>query len=94
MPSNLEKDYTDIHRFRLNSLTKNPVSINNELEKKCVGLIRSMNLQYGAIDLVKDIDNNLYFLEVNALGDWLWVEQNHKLPTTESIANLIERNAK
>jgi hypothetical protein len=34
-----------------------------------------LNLCYGAIDLVEDLDGNFWFLEVNQVGQFLFVEQ-------------------
>jgi glutathione synthase/RimK-type ligase-like ATP-grasp enzyme len=88
-PKQVGQDFVDIHTFRIQNLITKPVAINEDFKKRCVALIKSMNLKFGAIDFVKDMENNLYFLEVNALGDWLWIEQEYKLPITESVANLI-----
>lgn len=88
-PSQVSQDFVDMHAFRIQNLITKPIAINNDFEKRCVALIKSMNLKFGAIDFVKDLGNNIYFLEVNALGDWLWIEQEYRLPITESVVNLI-----
>jgi glutathione synthase/RimK-type ligase-like ATP-grasp enzyme len=47
-------------------------------------------LSYGAIDLVRGLDGVTYFLEVNPLGQWLWIEDLTDVPISEAIIDWME----
>ena len=55
----------DIHRIPLSRLRKTPVQLGKDFEQRCIQLIDSFGLGYGAIDFVMDKDGRTYFLEVN-----------------------------
>lgn len=42
----------------------------------CQMLLRKLGLRFGTLDLAEDYDGNIYFLEVNQAGQWLWQEQH------------------
>lgn len=85
-----DKGRHDLHRCRLVDLPKKVIELNKSDQDKCIKLIDSLGLRYGAIDLVRDRSGRLIFLEINATGDWLWIEQHTGLPITESIADLLK----
>lgn len=41
--------------------------------KRCAALVRELGLRYGAVDLVRDASGALWFLEINANGEWGWL---------------------
>ncbi|RIL04479.1 MAG: hypothetical protein DCC75_12590 [Proteobacteria bacterium] len=49
-------------------------------------LLRSMGLVYGAIDLKLTSGGEIYFLEVNPQGQYLFMEVGADLPISEAIA--------
>ena len=53
--------------------------------------MESLNLVYGAIDLIVTPEGKYFFLEVNPSGAWGWVEKRANLPVSESIARLLVR---
>jgi hypothetical protein len=55
----------------------------------CVRLVRRLGLTFGAIDLVVTPDGRYVFLEVNADGEFLWVESLTGLPISESLCDLL-----
>lgn len=61
----------------------------HEIAKKCFALTKSLDLNYGAIDLVLTDDEDYIFLEINCGGQYLWVEQTTKQPISRSIARLL-----
>jgi glutathione synthase/RimK-type ligase-like ATP-grasp enzyme len=63
------------------------------IRDRCIQLIKSLGLRYGAIDFVIDRSDRLVFLEVNPAGDWYWIEQKTDLPITTAVAGLIEELA-
>jgi glutathione synthase/RimK-type ligase-like ATP-grasp enzyme len=82
----------DIHRIGVDNIRKYAISLPDEYEEKCIDLINSLGLSYGTIDLVQDIDNEYYFLEVNSVGDWYWIEKYTRQPITQAIVDLIKKN--
>jgi glutathione synthase/RimK-type ligase-like ATP-grasp enzyme len=40
----------------------------------CLALCREMDLVFGCIDLIVDVDGNYVFLEINQAGQFLWIE--------------------
>lgn len=80
----------DMHRIPVSTIPKNTIQLKKEDELRCIKLIDSLGLLYGAIDLLIDKDGKLFFLEVNPTGDWLWIEHQTNVPITSSVVNLIE----
>lgn len=62
-----------------------------ELEYKTRAMLQELNLQYAAVDFAVDSQGNHFFLEVNPIGQWLWIEEESGLPISAAIAaSLIE----
>jgi len=47
-----------------------PIELPSVLKKKIKSLMKKLKLNYGAIDLIKTLDNHYYFLEVNPSGQF------------------------
>lgn len=60
-----------------------------EIEVKCISLLKSLNISFGAIDLIKSINNEYYFLEINPNGQWAWIEIDTGLNISEAIINFL-----
>lgn len=61
----------------------------NRASELCVQLVQSLNLNFGAIDLVLRPDGEYVFLEINPSGQWLWIEELTDLPIGDAIADLL-----
>lgn len=46
-------------------------------------------LEFGAFDLILTPENEYYFLELNANGQWGWIQYMTGLPIKEAIADLL-----
>ena len=64
-----------------------------ETVNKCVEIVRSQNLRFGAIDLVLDARGELWFLECNPNGQWAWIETRTGLPIAAAIVDELIRMA-
>jgi glutathione synthase/RimK-type ligase-like ATP-grasp enzyme len=62
-----------------------------DIEEACLRLVRMLDLQFGAIDLVLKPDGTYVFLEINPNGQWAFVEQVTGLPLAEAIVQLLTR---
>jgi glutathione synthase/RimK-type ligase-like ATP-grasp enzyme len=66
-----------------------PIELPDEINDKLLSVMKKIGLEYGAFDLIKNLDNEYYFLEVNAQGQWLWVEDMTGLNISEAIADRL-----
>jgi glutathione synthase/RimK-type ligase-like ATP-grasp enzyme len=54
---------------------------------------KKLGLVYGAYDLIKSKNGKYYFLEVNTLGQWLWVEDLTGLQISKGIAEWLYKKS-
>lgn len=60
------------------------------LERKVLELLNELGLQYGCIDLVVDQNGDIYFLEINPSGQFLFVEQEvPELPLLNAFSSML-----
>lgn len=52
-----------------------PVAIGYEMERRCIDLNEKLGLRFSCIDFVVTPNDELTFLEINANGQWAWLEQ-------------------
>lgn len=52
-------------------------------------LMEVLGLLYGALDFIVTPSGEWYFLEVNSMGQWLWIEDLTGLPITAALADLL-----
>lgn len=88
-------DDNDWHNKPIQDMKLTEYKLTKEVEDKCLRLLSIMELQYGAIDLLLTKDK-VYFLEVNTIGDWRWVEhstgQNIALEVVNQLISYVEVN--
>lgn len=65
-------------------------SLPHDIAEKCVQLTRKLGLKFGAIDLVQDKRGSLWFLEINANGQWAFVDDQTANAIGKAIANLLQ----
>ena len=76
--------------FRLNKNEKiNEYHLPDEINEKLIKLAKTLNLRFASCDLVLDKDNQIYFLESNVQGNWLWTEINENMNISEAIADAL-----
>ena len=62
-------------------------------KRKILKLMKYFKLNIAAIDVVLGQDNKLYFLEINPMFEWLWIELLTGMKISKSIANcLLKKN--
>ena len=52
------------------------VALPRAVEERCIALMRKLGLAFGCIDLIVTPEGEHIFLEVNEMGQFLWVEQD------------------
>lgn len=60
-----------------------------DITDKCLRLVESLSLNFGAIDFVLDKDGKYIFLEINPNGQWAWIERLLGLDISDAITNVL-----
>lgn len=63
-----------------------PKSIRNKVSK----MLTVLGIEYGAFDFIVTPDDEWIFLEVNCMGQWLWIEQLANLPISDAIVDWLK----
>jgi glutathione synthase/RimK-type ligase-like ATP-grasp enzyme len=85
-----------LHKIKEKDLTFSEINLGKKVEKLCIKLNRELGLLVSSVDFVQDKNGGLFFLEINPIGDWYWIEKQTNLPITKSMFDfmngiLIER---
>jgi len=59
------------------------------IEKQLLKLMKILDLNFGAIDMILTPNGEYVFLEVNPSGQWGWIENLTGMPISKSIAELL-----
>lgn len=62
------------------------------LEAKILALVRSYDLAFAALDFIVDPSGEYWFLEINAAGQWAWLEQIADAPISSAIIRCLTRS--
>ena len=65
-----------------------------QIKDKVSSLMKKLNLNYGALDFIVTKDGEWYFLEINTMGQFLWIEDLTGMPISNEIANWLSINNK
>jgi len=57
-----------------NTLRLEPMTLEEDIRQRCVALMRRLGIVFGCFDFVVTPDDEIYFLEVNPMGQFLWIE--------------------
>lgn len=61
-----------------------------DIQEKLRAYMKLSGLSYGAFDLLVERDDRYVFLEVNPIGDWLWLEaRNAAIDITKKVTSYI-----
>jgi hypothetical protein len=63
--------------------------VNEDVTKKAIGMLKALRIQYGAIDAINTRSGKSIFLEINPMGQWLWLENKLHLDITSTIADRL-----
>jgi glutathione synthase/RimK-type ligase-like ATP-grasp enzyme len=79
--------------WRAVSVTKlgiEPIAIPTEIEDRCIKLLESLDLKFGCIDMIVTPTNEWVFLEINQMGQFLWIEEvNGDFPMLDLFLQLL-----
>jgi len=83
-----EKALHDWRRDTLN-LPHREHQLPKDIQKRCVALVKSFDLCFGAIDMILTPDGRYVFLEINPNGQWAWIEDLTGMPISEALIDLL-----
>jgi glutathione synthase/RimK-type ligase-like ATP-grasp enzyme len=80
----------DWRRHNLDEVMRNwIVDLPVDISEKCLKLLNSLGLEYGAIDMIVTPQNEFYFLEINTTGAWAWFQKNVGFPISSAFVDLL-----
>jgi len=65
------------------------IELPTSLTDLCVKLTKKLGLNFGAIDFVKDENDDFIFLEINPNGQWAWIEKQLNYNLSYEISKLL-----
>lgn len=81
---------TDWRRYNLDKpMKKWTEELPKDISVKCVELLRCLDIEFGAIDMIVSPEKEYYFLEINTTGAWGWLERDLGLPISKAFADLL-----
>lgn len=86
-------DLCDWRCFPLSDLRHFVHQLPDAIRGFCLALVRKLRLEFGAIDFVLDEYGEYVFLEINANGQWGWIEKLLELPITGAIVDQLTQKA-
>jgi hypothetical protein len=66
-----------------------PDTLPDEYIQKLRGMLDIFGLNFGAFDIIRDDDDELYFIELNPNGQWYWMEILTGMPMAKAMVELI-----
>ena len=59
------------------------------LVNKCIAYMKELELNFGCFDFIVDKNDNIFFLECNSNGQWLWIEEDTGMDISGAIAEWL-----
>lgn len=84
----------DWRRYDIPNTPHHPMEPPVEIRNKVDLFMQSLDLKFGAMDFIVTPNNDWYFLEINTMGQWLWIEDLTGLKISDAIVNFLSTNQK
>lgn len=78
-------------RSDYDAVTYEPIAVPEPVRCGVLAFMRSLALRFGAFDFLVCPERGWVFIEVNANGQWAWIEQATGQPITRAIADALTR---
>lgn len=85
-----EKAKNDWRRYDIANTPHHRIDPPIDIKRKVYTMMEKMGLEYGALDFIVTPDEEWVFLEINCMGQWLWIEQLTGLPISDAIVDWIK----
>ncbi|MGH8887850.1 MAG: hypothetical protein ACRDYX_22320 [Egibacteraceae bacterium] len=76
-------------RLGYEDLTYEVHALPDHIRSQCLALTMRLGLRFAAIDMILTPDNRYVFVELNANGQWAWIENHTGLALTAALADLL-----
>jgi glutathione synthase/RimK-type ligase-like ATP-grasp enzyme len=86
---NDKNKYSDLHKIEESKIIFEEINLGKKMEKLCIKLNRELGLLVSSIDFVQGKNGEFFFLEINPIGDWYWIEKRTNLPITKSMFDFV-----
>lgn len=63
-----------------------------EIKKQVSEILERLGINFGALDFIIDKNDDWYFLEVNPMGQWLWIEDLTGMDISGAIVSWLTEN--
>lgn len=59
------------------------------VHEACLKIVKTLQLSYGAIDMMVTPDGRYVFVEINSNGNWLWLEKILNFPIADKLIDIL-----
>ncbi len=84
-----EQGTVDWRQVGAGALPIRPCELDTDTTERCLSLMRRLGLELAGLDLIVTPKGETVFLEVNAAGQWLWVQEATGMPIASAIADQL-----
>jgi glutathione synthase/RimK-type ligase-like ATP-grasp enzyme len=84
-----EESRVDWRAAGYTSLDHRACELDEAVADRCRALLRTLGLEIAGLDFIVTPEGETVFLEINAAGQWAWVEQETGLPIAAAIARRL-----
>lgn len=85
-----DKSKIDFRRYDFANTPYLGIEAPERIKNMVASLMSKLNLNYGALDFIVDPDDNWFFLEVNPVGQYGWIEHLTGLRITKAILRYLQ----
>lgn len=86
-----ERTKVDWRHYDFDRVKHARVTLPDDVQQRLRCFMRTVDLRYGAIDLIKTPEGEYMFLEVNPSGQWGWIADMAQLPIAESVVDMLQQ---
>lgn len=86
-----KNEFSDLHKIQEKDLRFEILELDKKFRKMCLKLNQVLGLEVSSLDFIVDNNGLIYFLEVNPVGDWNWLEKHLNLSITENLLRLVKK---
>ena len=87
-----EKAKEDWRRYDIANTPHRRIEAPKEIQTKVSNMLKLLDLEYGALDFIITPEDEWVFLEINCMGQWLWIEELTGMSISKAIVKWIKDN--
>ena len=82
----------DWRRYDIPNTPHYPISPPIKIKNMITKFMKNFDLSFGALDFIVTPNGNWIFLEINTMGQWLWIEELTGLDISGSIVEMFSKH--